>query len=371
MANSHTLETNVISQSDRARLRQRALVLSLALWAFMMGLLYYAGTFTSGGPIPPFELWLIRLVWMASGFALGWLIYRILEWSMERSSVGPIVSLVVLVCVFGALHTIANSLLYFELAGLSATPFQMFGLVTYWLHFQLAWGVLILTLVMGAQASAERQARLQAQREAQVAQLDALTFQVHPHFLFNTLGAVSSLVGENQFEKGEEMVRKLAVFLRRSFRREANDDVTLEQEFEDLRVYVRIERIRFEKRFDLKFSLSDCASDALVPGLLLQPLVENAIKYAVAPSADFVSLELAAKRIGDDVEITLTDDGPGAPQTHGLGTGEANVRNRLVARFGGRVLFSSGARPERGYLVRMRFPYQASIKSEQDQARSE
>lgn len=371
MGSQDGISINVISQSDRARLRQRALVLSLALWAFIMGMLYYAGTLTSEGPVPPVELLLIRIVWMASGFALGWLIYRILEWSMERTSVGPITSLVILVCVFGALHSVANSLLYFEIAGLSATPFQMFGIVTYWLHFQLAWGVLILTLVMGAQASAERQARLQAQREAQIAQLDALTFQVHPHFLFNTLGAVSSLVSEEQFEKGEEMVRKLAVFLRRSLRREANDDVTLEQEFEDLQVYARIERIRFEGRFDLKFSLCDQARHALVPGLLLQPLVENAIKYAVAPSTDFVALEMAAKRLGDDVEITLTDDGPGAPHSHGLGTGEANVRGRLVARFGERVQFSSGARSDRGYLVQIRFPYQAGVNSQPDEAGSQ
>ncbi|AWW75420.1 hypothetical protein CD351_13365 [Erythrobacter sp. KY5] len=343
---------------DRASLRRRALGLSLALWAFIMGMLWYAGTINTVEEVPPLQLWLVRLAWMASGFALGWLIFRILEWSVENTSIGPITALVALVCVFGAFHTVVNSLLYFELAGATATPLQHVVAIVYWLHFQLAWGVLILTLVMGAQAKAEREGRLMAQREAQSAQLDALTFQVHPHFLFNTLGAVSSLVGEEQFEKGEAMVRKLAIFLRRGLRREANEDVTLEQEFADLAVYIDIERIRFEGRFEFRAHLDAGVRDALVSGFLLQPLVENAIKYAVAPSKRFVTLDLSACRAGENVEISLVDDGPGSSNSHGLGTGEANVQERLRARFGDNVSFDAGPRSAGGYAVRLSFPYQ-------------
>ncbi|MEO1020667.1 MAG: histidine kinase, partial [Pseudomonadota bacterium] len=193
---------------------------------------------------------------------------------------------------------------------------------------------------------------------------EALKFQVHPHFLFNTLGAVSSLVSESEFSKAEEMVRKLASFLRSGLRRDTHDDVSLTEEIADLDVYLGIERIRFEGRFDFVTSIADDVRDARLPSFLLQPIVENSVKYAVAKTSEPVTITLGAMRVADHIEVTVEDNGPGPSGTPGLGTGERNVRDRLTARFGEAIEFETGGIPgadgnPAGYRVWMRFPYEA------------
>ncbi len=350
--------------SERKMLRQRALLLSVALWAFMMVLIWYIGTIAGSGRVAPSQLWALRAFWMASRFALGWLIFLALERVVSRSAVNPLAALVGLVTVFGVLHTILNTVLFAWLAQVEVDSGSIVSASFYWLHFQLAWGILIYTLVMGARAKAEREARSRAQREAQGAQLEALKFQVHPHFLFNTLGAVSSLIGEGRYAKAEEAVRKLAVFLRNGLRRDAHDDVSLTQELADLEVYLAIERIRFEGRFDFTIELDDTVADASIPSFLLQPLLENSVKYAVARSVEPVTIVLRARSEGSWIVIELVDDGPGPGGQTGLGTGERNVRSRLEARFGNDVQFETGglgdgAGRTNGYRCYLRFPYEA------------
>jgi signal transduction histidine kinase len=353
-----------IPAEQRKELRRQAIWLSLALWAFTMVLLWYTGTVRNAGMNNGFDWWLLRLFWMVTAFVLGWIVFRLLIAIVERTRIGPIPGLIALVLVFGVFHSWLNAVVFFAYAGEELLFYRLLQLILYWLHFQYAWGILILTLVINAQAKAEREARADAQREGQAAQFDALKFQIHPHFLFNTLGAVAALVSEREFAKAEQVVRKLAAFIRSGLRRDTHADVSLTDEITELQLYLEIERVRFDGRFDFTLDIAEDVSGASIPSSLLQPLLENSVKYAVAQASDPVAIRLSASREGTEVYISLSDNGPGINESTGLGTGERNVRNRLVTRFGESIQFESGSRAtgpssEPGYEVRIRFPYEA------------
>lgn len=348
---------------ERRQLHRRALILSLGLWAAIMGLLWYTGTQSNFEVAPPLELWGLRAIWMVSGFAMGWIIFVLVEKTSRHSPINPFVPLIGLVLVFGAAHTFANSMIFQLATGFAASWSAHLGAIVYWLHFQLAWGILIFALVTGARAKSEREARSNAQRSAQEEQMRALKFQVHPHFLFNTLGAVSALLGEQRHAKAEEMIRKLAAYLRSGLGREPLSDVALRDEISDLENYLSIEQSRFDGRFECTIRIDPKVADASIPAFLLQPLLENSVKYAVGRSLTPVDIVLEARPDGSDVSIVVADNGPGAGSQGGLGTGEGNVRNRLATRFGDAIAFDSGTRfdPQgktAGYRVSLRFPYE-------------
>lgn len=350
-------ETSIAAQERRA-LRKRALLLSVVMWGLILALLWYFGRVQGALLIDPVKLWALRLFAVAFAFLLGWIAFRLLELLVQRKKVGPLPGLIGLIAVFGSAHTIICMSMYFKLSGLPLRPDWLLISVVYWFHFQFAWGILVLTLVMSSQAKSERELRLAAQRDAQNAELEALEFQIHPHFLFNTLSAVTAQIEEEKYEDAEEMVRKLAMFLRSGLKRNPVDDVTLAREIADLEVYLAILRIRFEQRFDFKAKIVGEVADAHLPNFLLQPILENSVKYAVGRSDSPVTIELRAWRNGDDIELEVIDNGPGTSNSSGLGTGERNVKQRLIARFGQRTHFQAGNRVSGGYRVWIRFPYE-------------
>lgn len=229
------------------------------------------------------------------------------------------------------------------------------ALVRYFLL--LAWCSLYLALLYGAQARLAERREGEFRRAAKAAELRSLRYQVNPHFLFNTLNSLSSLVMTGKTERAEQMIQAVSNFYRHSLADDPTSDVALEDEFDLQRQYLAIEQARFADRLVPRFDLPMRLADARVPGMILQPLVENAVKYAVAPHARPITITLAAREEAGELVVSVEDDGPGgATADHGMGIGLANVRDRLEARFGTAARLSTGPRVGGGYTAELRMP---------------
>jgi signal transduction histidine kinase len=199
--------------------------------------------------------------------------------------------------------------------------------------------------------------------QASSAQLAMLRYQLNPHFLFNTLNSISTLVLLKQTERANAMLSRLSSFLRYTLANEPTAHVTLAQEVETLKLYLEIEKMRFEERLRPKFEIDPAAERARLPSLLLQPLVENAIKYAVTPKEEGAEICVTARLIGDRVRIGVSDTGPGLQPTRNrpslsTGVGIANIRERLVQSFGTDHRFELRAMPAGGFGVEIEIPFQ-------------
>ena len=221
----------------------------------------------------------------------------------------------------------------------------------------LAWASTYFALLAGVQARASQRREEQFRSAAKAAELRSLRYQVNPHFLFNTLTSLSALVMTGRADRAEKMIQTISRFYRHSLANEPTSDVALMDEFDLQKLYLDIETVRFPTRLVTVFDLPPDLEDARVPGMILQPLVENSVKYAVSPVSRPVTVTLAAREEFDRLVITVGDDGPGVPQgtTHGFGIGLANVRDRLEARFGPDIGFSSAPVPG-GYCTEIRIP---------------
>lgn len=225
----------------------------------------------------------------------------------------------------------------------------------------LAWASTYFALLAGVQARAAQRREEQFRSAAKAAELRSLRYQVNPHFLFNTLNSLSALVMTGKAERAEKMIQTISRFYRHSLANEPTADVALKDEFDLQKLYLDIEAVRFPKRLVCVFDLPHDLEDARVPGMILQPLVENSVKYAISAVARPVTITLAAREEFDRLVITVSDDGPGVPQgaNHGFGIGLANVRDRLEARFGPDIGFTSAPVPG-GYRTEIRIPLSRS-----------
>ncbi|MEQ5788113.1 histidine kinase [Erythrobacter sp. NFXS35] len=221
----------------------------------------------------------------------------------------------------------------------------------------LAWASTYFALLAGVQARSAERREQQFRSAAKAAELRSLRYQVNPHFLFNTLNSLSALVMTGKADRAEKMIQTMSRFYRHSLANEPTADVALKEEFDLQRLYLDIEAVRFPKRLVCVFDLPQDLEEARVPGMILQPLVENSVKYAISPVARTVTVTLAAREEFDRLVLTVSDDGPGVPQgaSHGFGIGLANVRDRLEARFGPDIGFTSAPVPG-GYRTEIRIP---------------
>lgn len=206
--------------------------------------------------------------------------------------------------------------------------------------------------------SRERRVRL-SDLESQLARsrLDALRMQLHPHFLFNTLHAISTLMRRDA-EAAERMITRLGDLLRLSLEREGAHLVTLKQEIDLLRRYLEIEAIRFGDRLEVTIEVDDGLLDALVPNLILQPLVENAVRHGISQRAGPGHVVVRAIHQRDHLVLEIVDDGPGLPDERPLpdGVGLRNTRARLEQLYRGAASFTIDNAPTGGAVVRMTLP---------------
>ncbi|KRA81575.1 sensor histidine kinase [Altererythrobacter sp. Root672] len=241
-----------------------------------------------------------------------------------------------------------------------ATAWQDITEVAFGRYFMLlAWCALYLALLTGERATAAERREGEYRRAAKAAELRSLRYQVNPHFLFNTLNSLSALVLTGKTQAAERMIQMISTFYRRSLADDPTSEVPLKEEFALQKLYLEIEAVRFPHRLRAVYQLPPELEDTRVPGMILQPLVENSVKHAVAPTSGQVTITLAAREEYGRLVITVSDDGPGAAinskpgNNHSIGL--ANVRDRLEARFGTEATVATGATPE-GYTTQLRLP---------------
>jgi signal transduction histidine kinase len=240
-----------------------------------------------------------------------------------------------------------------------------------WYFLFAAWAAFFVAMAYARQLrDADRRAGALA-REAQEAQLRALRYQINPHFLFNTLNSLSSLILGRKTDVAERMLMNLATFFRATLSADPTADVPLAEEIKLQRLYLDIEQIRFPSRLTVEIDVPPPLLGALVPVLILQPIVENAVKYGVAKSKKPVTIRILAHEQAGRLDIEVKDDGEVAPPARaepdededggdeadaGTGVGLRNVAERLGARFGARASVVHGPDPHGGYSVRLSMP---------------
>lgn len=200
--------------------------------------------------------------------------------------------------------------------------------------------------------------------EAQLsqAQLHALKMQLHPHFLFNTLHSISALLNKDT-ESARRMITRLGDFLRLTLDNSGSQEITLRQEMEFLSCYLEIERIRFQDRLVTHLEVAHQTLDAKVPNLILQPIVENAIRHGIAPRSTPGLIEIGAEKRNGTLRIQVRDNGPGLPglrtseNLFQKGLGLANTETRLERLYGSAHLFDLSNNPAGGLVVTLEIPF--------------
>ncbi len=254
------------------------------------------------------------------------------------------------------------------------------GLYSYDLTLLGAWSALYYAInyFLKVEQQADRLERLEAQ--ATSAQLAMLRYQLNPHFLFNTLNSISTLVLLKQTEAANAMLTRLSSFLRHTLVTQPGGKVTVAQEIETLKLYLGIEKMRFEDRLQSEFRVEPDAAEACLPSMLLQPLIENAIKYGVSPLEEGATISLVAQVIGPRLRVTVADSGPGVNvggsegdlpavmATHkrrdSTGVGLANIRDRLAQAYGDDHRFEIRSPESGGFSVLIEIPFETIEKSE-------
>jgi two-component sensor histidine kinase len=225
--------------------------------------------------------------------------------------------------------------------------------------FLIAWAALYFALGFAHDVRlAERRTAAFAQA-AQTAELRALRYQVNPHFLFNTLNSLSALVLGGRRDEAEAMIMKLSTFYRTSLSSEPSEDVTLAEEIALQRLYLDVEAVRFPERLSIEMHIPEALQDCRIPGLILQPLVENAIKHGVSPTHQPVVIRLAAEASAGHLHVHVDNTGSAArpaPAPDGHGIGLANVRDRLAARYGDAASLEAGPLGEAGWRAQIIVP---------------
>ncbi|HXG94877.1 MAG TPA: histidine kinase [Blastocatellia bacterium] len=205
----------------------------------------------------------------------------------------------------------------------------------------------------------------QAQLQAARAQLEALKMQLQPHFLFNTLNSISALLEEDA-QAAEEMIARLGDFLRLTLESSGAQEVPLQEEMEFLRCYLEIERVRFQDRLSVLIEIAPDALDALVPNMILQPIVENAIRHGIAERISEGRIEIRAARVGDSLRLSVKDNGPGLSSGRPTGSklkpglGLSNTCARLEQLYGASHSLEIADAREGGAQVTVEIPFVAA-----------
>ena len=228
-------------------------------------------------------------------------------------------------------------------------------------------GIVPINFFLQVEQQADRLERLETQ--ATSAQLAMLRYQLNPHFLFNTLNSISTLVLLGETKPANAMLTRLSSFLRHTLVNQPGGKVTVEQEVETLKLYLDIERMRFEDRLRTDFRVDELAARGCIPSFLLQPLIENAIKYGVSAQEEGARISLSAQVIGKSLRLIVSDTGPGQQGTQrsaeqiagtpsSTGVGLANIRDRLAQAYGDDHRFEIETPPDGGFTVIIELPFE-------------
>lgn len=235
---------------------------------------------------------------------------------------------------------------------------QWFGIN---LYVFLAWTAMHLAISSYVGLKTQMERAIRADSLAHEAKLKMLRYQLNPHFLFNTLNALSTLVLDNANRQADQTIGRLSRFLRYALDNQPVQKVTVAQEFDAMNLYLEIERVRFAERLKVRIHASPEARQCAIPSLLLQPLIENSVKYTVAPSETGGHIDVSASVIDDELVLILCDDGPGIAEPldtlmQRSGIGLANTRERLEQLYEGAAKLTITNRKPRGLHIEIRLP---------------
>ncbi|MGH9440977.1 MAG: sensor histidine kinase [Thermoanaerobaculia bacterium] len=244
----------------------------------------------------------------------------------------------------------------------AAASFPDFLNTIYYFFLLLAWSALYFGIPAYLDLLEQRERALRAESLAHAARLRALRFQLNPHFLFNTLNAISTLVADSRGPEANRMLSRLGDFLRATLERPECEEIPLAEEIDFARQYLEIEEIRFGERLKVAIAMDPGTGDALVPPMILQPLVENAVRHGVQVREAGGSISVAARRQDGCLVLDVEDDGPGLSigEPPRAGVGLSNTRTRLLELYGSDAELRLGRSARGGMAVSVRLPWRHS-----------
>lgn len=376
----HNSESPVYTYEPNESLLQRSAVLKwtviVGVWAFL-GLVYSAPIYLEvrsegmGHAFWRIFSWgiLIWVAWAPLTPVMIWLArrYSLVEGRLKRNIIFHIPAFVLLSALHSAAATAIN---------LTIKPFDNMGdsPMTFWPRFlsrfqgSLGADLLVYGAVVGVCYAIDYYRKFRereyiaTQLEAQLAQaqLDSLRMQLHPHFLFNTLNGIVGLVRDNKNEAAVNMLVGLSDLLRHALQHSDRQEVELREELSFIKIYLNIQQMRFSDRMQIDFDVEPATTRLMVPNLILQPLVENALRHGIGQRTDAGSIQIKALRQGETLVLTVSDNGGGLPGHWQLktssGIGLANTAARLQQLYGENHRFDIHNRDESGVEVEVVVP---------------
>jgi len=315
-------------------------------------------------------MWLVHtLLLTATGYSLTLLMASLFRRLIRMKPVFTLVLSLAAVLLASTAFSIIETWSYATFLKPNAKPagVEYFGAIL--LNFSLlaAWAALYYGINYFLLLEDQINQREKLESQASSAQLAMLRYQLNPHFLFNTLNSISTLVLLKQTERANAMLARLSSFLRYTLVNEPTAKVTLAQEVETLKLYLEIEKMRFEDRLRPHFRIESETIGARLPSLLLQPLIENAIKYAVTPSENGADIWITAVPDGQAVRIEVADngntDGQEIAASPSTGVGLANIRDRLSQAYGAEHRFDTRKNEKGGFSVIVEIPFESGDRA--------
>lgn len=347
-----------------------AIILALGTWSFMF--LLNAALYAMALGVPSFDYVASTTVISMLGvvFSIGlYLVARavggwppLLRWTTLGSAVVTLAALLAVIDAFGALQ-ITDMLPATRRLPAPLQAVNNFAIMVWQFGLLAAAFAMLESNRLAHQRERDlaeaQQMVVEAERTAAEARLSALRYQLNPHFLFNTLNAISSLVVTRRNAEAEGMLSRLSDFLRATLVGVPDAVVCLDEELSTLQTYLEVEALRFADRLIIEVDCPASLRNANVPGFILQPLVENAIKYAVAPSKRPVTISIIAEQQGDTLLLQVKDNGEGIGRSDGgkdgIGVGHANITERLQVMYGAAASLETKIM-QPGYVATIRLP---------------
>ncbi len=355
--------------------RWARLTIIWGIWTFIglvFTLQFYFASYRSERPTPFLDALYMQMIW-AYLFALATplVLWAVTRMPLERDNwVRSALLHLPLSIVLGVILTaLGRVLIWLRWGWPLGRPLTLESITRFVVaNFTEAIGIYLLIALTGYAFSYYRRFRegqvrtLQLEAQLSQAQLHALKMQLHPHFLFNTLHSISALLNKDA-EAARKMITRLGDFLRLTLENSGSQEVTLRQEMEFLGCYLEIERIRFQDRLVTHMDVAQQTLDAKVPNLILQPIVENAIRHGIAPRSTQGLIEIEAKQRNGTLRIQIRDNGPGlsahrtSENVFKKGLGLANTKTRLEQLYGPAHSFNLSNNPDGGLIVTLEIPF--------------
>ncbi len=345
---------------DRGRLFW---ILNIAGWAgYTMAA--WLGALTHEKPESYFDVILVvAIAGFAATLPMRFIYRRLWSSSLHTLLLGMIGTCYVLAAGWKALH----NTLYWDWVKDGWRPEHTFDVIDGVMgsfYILLCWSGLYFGIKYYQQLQEQTEQTLKATAAAHQAQLKMLRYQLNPHFLFNTLNAISTLILDGANDTANKAVTRLSDFLRYTLDNDPMSRVTLGSEMGALDLYLEIEKVRFGDRLIIEKSIEAKAQNALVPSLILQPLIENSIKYAISPSEDGGTLSISARVQRNTLVLELSDTGPGLGNGNNgqksSGVGLKNTRERLQQLYGDEQAFTLAPNTPSGLRITINIPYEES-----------